>query len=102
MPAGSCGVVGMKPTYGRVSRLGLYPLSFSLDHVGPMTWTVEDCALMLKAISGYDPDDPGSVDLPVPAFAAQLGHSLAGLRIGVARSWYEATADGEMVAGMEV
>ena len=100
MPASMCGIVGMKPTYGRVSRRGGYPLSFSMDHFGPMTWTVEDSAILLQAISGYDPGDPGSVDLPVPDFKAQLGESLTGLRIGVARSWYEDTVTDEMAAAM--
>ena len=100
-PAGLCGIVGIKPTYGRVSRRGVYPLSFSLDHAGPMTWTVEDCAMMLQAISGYDPGDPGSFDVPVPDFTAQLDEPLTGLRIGVARSWYADGVTAEMAASME-
>jgi aspartyl-tRNA(Asn)/glutamyl-tRNA(Gln) amidotransferase subunit A len=63
-PAAFCGVVGLKPTYGLVSRYGIYANSFSFDHAGPMTWTVEDCAIMLQAIAGYDPKDPASANRP--------------------------------------
>ena len=101
MPASMCGIVGMKPTYGRVSRRGGYPLSFSMDHVGPMTRTVEDSAILLQVIAGYDPGDPGSVDVPAPDFKAQLGESLKGLRLGVARSWYEDTVTDDMAAAMK-
>ncbi|MBN8942024.1 MAG: Asp-tRNA(Asn)/Glu-tRNA(Gln) amidotransferase subunit GatA [Rhizobiales bacterium] len=100
MPAGNCGIVGLKPTYGRVSRRGLYPLSFSLDHVGPMAATVEDCALMLQALAGFDPADPGSADQAVPDFTAGFDAPLAGLRIGVARDWYEGAASRAMTAAM--
>ena len=102
-PAGFCGIVGMKPTYGRVSRRGVYPLSFSQDHAGPMTWTVEDCAMMLQAISGHDSGDPGSADMPVPDFRATLAQPIAGLRIGVARDWYEGPdgATEETVAALD-
>ena len=84
-PATACGIVGMKPTYGRVSRRGVFPLSFSLDHVGPMTRTVADNALMLNVIAGHDPDDPGSANLPTPDFTAELDKGVDGLRIGVIR-----------------
>jgi aspartyl-tRNA(Asn)/glutamyl-tRNA(Gln) amidotransferase subunit A len=67
-PAAYCSIVGLKATYGRVSRYGVVPLSWSLDHCGPMTWTVEDCAIMLGAIAGYDPKDPTTSRAPVPAF----------------------------------
>src|SRR6266705_3382089 len=67
-PASYCGIVELKPTYGRVSTSGVIPLSWSLDHVGPMTRTAMDAALMLKVIAGYDPQDPGSIDLPVPDY----------------------------------
>ncbi|MGX1786538.1 amidase [Bosea sp. NPDC055332] len=101
MPAGHCGVVGLKPSYGRVSRRGVYPLSFSLDHVGPMARSVADCAALLQAIAGHDPDDPGSTDRSVPDFSAALGRPIAGLRIGIDRSWYQSEACGEMVAAVE-
>jgi aspartyl-tRNA(Asn)/glutamyl-tRNA(Gln) amidotransferase subunit A len=81
-PAALCGVVGIKPTYGRVSRAGVLPLSWSLDHAGPLTRTVEDAALVLNAISGHDPADPASADRPVPDFAAGLDGQVSGLRIG--------------------
>lgn len=88
-PAALCGIAGIKPTYGRCSRRGILPLSFSLDHAGPMAWTAEDCALMLQAMAGHDPLDPGSVDVPVPDFSAGIGGSVAGLRVGVVRHFHE-------------
>ncbi len=78
----------MKPTYGRVSRRGVAPLAFSLDHIGPMTRTVRDNALMLQVIAGHDPGDPGSADEPVPDYGALLGQDVRGLRIGVIRHFY--------------
>ena len=88
-PSGFCGLAGIKPTYGRISRGGVIPNTFSLDQCGPMTWTVEDCALMLNVVAGYDPDDPGSADVAVPDFTEGLGKGLKGLRIGVVRHFYE-------------
>ena len=73
LPAALCGIVGLKPTYGRVSRTGLLPLAWSLDHVGPMTRTVADAALVLAAIAGQDPSDATSSQTPVPAYAYQAG-----------------------------
>ena len=84
-PANNCGIVGLKPTYGRVSRHGVVPLSWSLDHVGPMTRTVEDCALMLGVVAGHDPRDPTSSTAPVPDYAAHLKEGVRGVRIGVLR-----------------
>jgi len=78
----------MKATYGRVSRRGVAPLAFSLDHIGPMTRTVRDNALMLQVIAGHDPGDPGSADEPVPDYGALLGQDVRGLRIGVIRHFY--------------
>jgi aspartyl-tRNA(Asn)/glutamyl-tRNA(Gln) amidotransferase subunit A len=86
-PASLCGVAGIKPTYGRVSRFGVLPLSWSLDHAGPMARCVADCALLLQAISGHDPRDAASSTAPVPDFSARLGRSVAGLRLGVPRDW---------------
>jgi aspartyl-tRNA(Asn)/glutamyl-tRNA(Gln) amidotransferase subunit A len=83
-PAGFCGVVGMKPTYGRVSRFGLMAFASSLDQIGPFTRTVEDAALLLGAISGKDPNDSTSVDTAVPDYRAALNGDLKGLRVGVA------------------
>src|SRR6195952_197462 len=88
-PAGLCGLVGLKPTYGLVSRSGVYANSFSYDHAGPMTWTVEDCAIMLQAIAGHDPKDPASAGHAVPDYRAQLSAGVKGLRIGVLRHLYE-------------
>jgi aspartyl-tRNA(Asn)/glutamyl-tRNA(Gln) amidotransferase subunit A len=88
-PAAWCGIAGLKPTYGRVSRRGILPLSFSLDHGGPMCWTSEDCALMMQALSAFDPEDPASADVPVPDFAGSLSPSLKGLKIGVPRHFWE-------------
>ena len=78
-PAANCGTVGIKPTYGRVSRRGVFPLSYTLDHCGPLSWSVEDSALTLQVIAGYDPLDPASADVPVPDFTAGLGQDLRGL-----------------------
>jgi aspartyl-tRNA(Asn)/glutamyl-tRNA(Gln) amidotransferase subunit A len=88
-PAALCGLVGLKPTYGLVSRSGVYANSFSYDHAGPMTWTVEDCAIMLQAIAGHDPKDPASAGHPVPDFRFELSAGIKGLRIGVLRHLYE-------------
>jgi aspartyl-tRNA(Asn)/glutamyl-tRNA(Gln) amidotransferase subunit A len=88
-PAALCGIAGIKPTYGLCSRFGILPLSFSLDHAGPMAWTVEDCALLLQGMAGHDPQDPASADRPVPDFSAGLGGGMKGLRIGVVRNWHE-------------
>src|SRR5271168_667597 len=82
-PAALCGIVGLKPTYGLVSRCGVYANSFSFDHAGPMTWTVEDCAIVLGAIAGHDPNDPASASRPVPDYRATLTGDIKGLRIGV-------------------
>lgn len=85
MPAGLCGIVGLKPTFGRVSLYGSVPLAFSLDHIGPMTHTVADTAAMLQVIAGHDPRDPRTRDVPVPDYSAALGAGVKGLRIGVLR-----------------
>jgi aspartyl-tRNA(Asn)/glutamyl-tRNA(Gln) amidotransferase subunit A len=88
-PAALCGIAGIKPTYGLSSRRGILPLAFSLDHAGPMAWTSEDCALLLQGMAGYDPQDPASVDRPVPDFTAEIGKGVKGLRIGVVRHFFE-------------
>ena len=94
-PASMCGITGMKPTYGRVSRRGVVPLAFSLDHIGPMTRTVRDNALMLQVIAGHDPADPASADEPVPDYGAMLGQDVKGLRIGVIRHFYTTDVAGD-------
>jgi aspartyl-tRNA(Asn)/glutamyl-tRNA(Gln) amidotransferase subunit A len=91
-PAAYCGLIGLKPTYGRVSRRGVFPLSYTLDHCGPLTRTIEDCALMLQALAAYDPHDPASADVPVPDYAAALAGRLDGMTIGVVRHWHEKDA----------
>ncbi len=102
-PASMNGLLGMKATYGRVSRRGVVPLSFSLDHVGPLTRTTADNALALSVIAGHDPGDPGSADEPMPDMASQLGRGIKGLRIGVIRHFYtkDLIADPEMAAAIE-
>ncbi len=88
VPASFCGIVGLKPTYGRVSRYGVIPLSWSLDNAGPMARTVRDCAMLLGAMAGYDRLDPSSARVPVPDFAAGLGKRLKGLILGVPQQHY--------------
>ena len=88
-PAALCGLAGIKPTYGLCSRAGVLPLSYTLDHTGPLAWTVEDCALLLQAMAGHDPNDPASADRPTPDFTAGLRNGVKGLRIGVARHFFE-------------
>ena len=91
-PAAYNGIVGLKPTYGRVSRRGVFPLSYTLDHCGPLTRTVEDCAILMQTLAGYDPLDPASADAPVPDFQAALAKRLDGLTIGVIRHFHERDA----------
>jgi aspartyl-tRNA(Asn)/glutamyl-tRNA(Gln) amidotransferase subunit A len=102
-PAARCGIAGIKPTYGRISRAGVMPLAFSLDHAGPMAWNSEDCAIMMQALAGYDPRDPASAKVAVPDYRAALTGDVKGLRIGVLRSFYEteSPADDDVVASME-
>lgn len=88
-PAALAGIAGLKPTYGLVSRHGVIPNSPTFDHCGPMAWTVEDCAILLQAIAGYDANDPASVRTRLPDFRAGLGAGLHGLRIGVVRHFWE-------------
>ncbi len=87
-PAAYCGISGLKPTFGRVSKEGCVPLSFSLDHIGPMAHTVRDCALMLQVIAGDDPLDPCTASEAVPDYAAGLSGSVQGLRVGVPRQFF--------------
>ena len=88
-PAAYCGTVGLKPTYGLVSRYGLMPNSFTFDHCGSLTWTIEDAAIMLQAIAGHDPRDPASARRKIPDYRASLGGDLRGMRIGVVRHFWE-------------
>lgn len=88
MPAFNCGIAGLKPTYGLVSRRGVSPLGFSLDHCGPMTWTSRDAALMLQALAGHDAQDPGSAAVAVPDYASGLTGDIRGLKIGLIEHFY--------------
>jgi aspartyl-tRNA(Asn)/glutamyl-tRNA(Gln) amidotransferase subunit A len=100
-PAALCGLVGLKPTYGLVSRAGVYTNSFSYDTAGPLAWTVEDCAMMLQAIAGHDPKDPATAPYPAADFGAELFAGIKGMRIGVLRHLYETdikTADSVKIA----
>src|SRR5262249_57821873 len=82
-PAAYCGITGLKPTYGRVSRYGIVTLSWSLDHAGPMARTAADVAVLLTALAGYDPRDPASAKVPAEDYTASLEQSIAGLRLAV-------------------
>src|SRR5436853_881128 len=88
-PAAYCGLAGIKPAYGLISRRGILPLGFSLDHAGPMAWTAEDCAILLQAMAGHDPADMASADRPIPDYRAALQGEVKGLRIGLIRHFYE-------------
>ncbi len=101
MPASVCGVVGLKPTYGRVSKAGVLPLSYRFDHTGPLTRTVEDAALMLNAIAGYDPGDATSLRVPVEDATAGLGAGIRGLRIGVPRGYFFDHLEDEIAEAIE-
>jgi aspartyl-tRNA(Asn)/glutamyl-tRNA(Gln) amidotransferase subunit A len=100
-PAAYCGLAGLKPTYGRVSIHGIVPLSWSLDHAGPLARTVADVALVLNAIAGYDPRDLCSADVPVADYTAALGDGLRGLRLGVPRPYFYDQLDSEVAATVE-
>ncbi len=96
IPAALCGIVGLKPTYGRVSRHGLTPLAWSMDHPGPMVRMVEDAAITMNVIAGHDPNDVASANLPVPDYTAALTGEVRGLRIGVPRQYMDAPLDPEI------
>jgi aspartyl-tRNA(Asn)/glutamyl-tRNA(Gln) amidotransferase subunit A len=102
-PAAWCGIAGHKPTYGLLSRRGILPLSFSLDHAGPMCWTSEDCALMMQVLACHDPVDAGSASVPGVDYAAALGGGLSGVRVGVVRHFFEKDliTDPETIAALE-
>jgi aspartyl-tRNA(Asn)/glutamyl-tRNA(Gln) amidotransferase subunit A len=100
-PAAYCGIVGLKPTYGRVSTRGVIPLAWSLDTLGPMTRTVRDAALMLQAMAGYDPEDTASTDTPTSDYAATLADATSSLRIGIARAHFYEGLDPEIQEAMD-
>ncbi|MCG6205426.1 amidase [Rhodopseudomonas sp. HC1] len=99
-PSATCGLTGIKPTWGRVSRYGVFPLADSLDHVGPMCRSAADAAAMLGVIAGADPNDPTALQAPVPNYLAQLGGGVRGLRIGVDRSYTQDGIDPQVVAAL--
>jgi aspartyl-tRNA(Asn)/glutamyl-tRNA(Gln) amidotransferase subunit A len=101
IPASLCGITGLKPTYGRASRAGVLPLTWSMDHVGPMTRSARDCALMLGAIAGYDPADPTTSVLPVPDYGAALTGDVKGLRVGLLRAHFTDVAAPEVRTAVE-
>ena len=101
IPAALCGITGIKPTYGRVSRAGVLPLSWSMDHIGPMTRTAADSALMLGAIAGHDPADATTSARPVPSYLAALDGEVRGVRVGLLRSFFLETAAPEVRAAVE-
>jgi aspartyl-tRNA(Asn)/glutamyl-tRNA(Gln) amidotransferase subunit A len=88
-PAAACGIAGLKPTYGLVSRRGVIPNCFSHDHAGPLAWTAEDVAILMQIIAGHDPEDPGSLDVPVQDYVSALTGDVKGLVIGVPWQWLE-------------
>ena len=99
-PSASNGIVGIKPTYGRVSRYGAFPLAESLDHIGPMARSVEDAARMLGVLAGHDSRDATSIDQAVPNYGAAIGESVRGMRIGIDRSYAEKGVASDVVAGL--
>jgi aspartyl-tRNA(Asn)/glutamyl-tRNA(Gln) amidotransferase subunit A len=100
LPGTFCGVVGLKQTFGRVSQRGLLVTSFNGDHIGPLTRSVRDSALMLQVIAGYDPLDPSTVPVPVPDYTAALGHEVRGLRMGIPTDYYFDVLDPEVDAAV--
>jgi aspartyl-tRNA(Asn)/glutamyl-tRNA(Gln) amidotransferase subunit A len=100
-PASFCGVVGLMPTYGRVSRYGLIAFASSLDHIGPLTKTVKDAATVLRTIAGRDPMDSTSADVPVPDYVAELDKPVRGMKIGVAKEYFGEGLDDEVRQAVE-
>ena len=101
IPAALCGVVGLKPTYGRIGRSGIVPHSWSLDHAGPLTLTVADAALLLQILAGPDPADPAAASAPVPDYTAALGEPVRGLRVAVIRNHFFEAVDADVAAAVE-
>jgi aspartyl-tRNA(Asn)/glutamyl-tRNA(Gln) amidotransferase subunit A len=101
IPASACGIAGFKPTYGRVSNHGVIPMAWTLDHVGPMCKTVEDAAILLGVLAGFDERDPSSADVPVGDYSAAVGARTAGLRLGLPRAGFFENLDGEVDAALD-
>ena len=95
-----CGVVGLKPTYGRVSVRGVVPLSWNLDHVGPLTRTVQDAARMLSVLAGFDPHDPASVNIPVDDYTIHIEEGIKDWRVALAAGSYVEASDPEVLASL--
>ena len=100
-PASLCGVVGIKPTYGRVSARGVIPLSPSFDHIGPLARTVADTAILLQAVAGYDPSDPASVDVPLPDYLTATTKPVGKLRLGIPRSYFYDDLDPQVASAVK-
>src|SRR5246127_1395126 len=100
-PAAFCGVVGLMPTYGRVSRYGLIAFASSLDHIGPLAKTVKDAAIVLRTIAGRDPMDTTSADVPVPDYVAELDKPVRGMKLGVAKEYFGEGLDDEVRQAIE-
>jgi len=101
-PAAVCGLAGLKPTYGRVSRRGVFPNTFSMDHCGPLARSTEDIALFMQVIAGFDAQDPGSEDVAVPDYRAELKGGVRGLRLGLVEDWHQgAGAHPDLAAAIE-
>jgi aspartyl-tRNA(Asn)/glutamyl-tRNA(Gln) amidotransferase subunit A len=101
IPSAFCGIVGLKPTFGTVSTTGVFPLAPGLDHVGPMTRSVLDAALVLQAVAGFDPDDPRSLNVPVPDFSQGIGDSIEGKRIAICPDMVPEVIDGDVKMAYE-
>ena len=101
IPSALCGIPGLKPTFGRISRYGVYPLCWSLDHPGPMAKSVEDLALAMNVLAGQDPRDPATPPVPVPDYAAALAGDLEGIRLGVPTSYFFDRCDREVRAAVQ-
>ncbi len=100
-PAACCGIVGLKPTFGRVSKFGALPLAWSMDHVGPMARTVRDCALLLQVLAGYDARDSACVQQEVPDYVSRLDEGIRGARVGVVRDYFFEDCEPEVIAAVE-
>ena len=99
-PAAFCGVTGLKPTYGRISRYGLVAFASSLDQIGPLGATAEDCALLLEVLAGHDPRDSTSADVPVPSYSASVNQPLKGLKLGIVKEFFVSGLDGQIEAAV--
>ena len=100
-PCATCGLTGIKPTWGRVSRHGVFALADTLDHVGPMARSAQDCAAILQAIAGWDANDPTSIDSPAQDYMAEVGHSIRDMKIGIDRTYASSGVDAEVVEAWE-